>query len=150
MNLIAALTAIAAAGCGTTCNLAGGFTHPDSEPAIYGGVQRDLKIVDDLVGKNESEAATDPRGILIAVSLGLTEGVLTVVGDTLTLPITVYLQDRRASKAAADQKETHSAELANPPGFSATLGRPSAIVENRASPVPPPISELPVARENRP
>src|ERR1700730_1319947 len=111
MTIVAALAAISLTGCGTTCNLAGGFKHPDDEPKIYGGVQRDLDFVAQLgpdkplIG-NPSNAN---KGVLIIIPLLIAEGVLTCVGDTVTLPITIYLQERRVAARKREQEGDHSA-----------------------------------------
>jgi hypothetical protein len=88
-------------GCGTTCNLAGGFTHPETEPRVYGGVQRDLEFVDDMVQKGKP-IGSDPKAVVVLVPFALAEAILSLVGDTLTLPITIYLQDRRVAASKWD------------------------------------------------
>jgi hypothetical protein len=111
MAIVAALAAISSTGCGTTCNLAGGFKHPDDEPKIYGGVQRDLDFVAQLspdkpLMGNPSNAN---KGVLIIIPLLIAEGVLTCVGDTVTLPITIYLQERRVAARKREQEGDNSA-----------------------------------------
>jgi hypothetical protein len=44
---LVATAALPLSGCGTICNFAGGFVHPD-EPRVYGGVLRDLEILGDM------------------------------------------------------------------------------------------------------
>jgi hypothetical protein len=101
-------------GCGTTCNLAGSFTHPETEPRVYGGVRRDLEFVDDVVQKGKP-IGSDPKAVVVLVPFALAEAILTLVGDTLTLPITIYLQDRRvaASKCDHDSKPAASSGSAS-------------------------------------
>jgi uncharacterized protein YceK len=120
-TMLASLTAIALSGCGTVCNLAGGITHPDEEPRIYGGVKRDMEILGEVVGKQEplftesnANRADGGRGAIIGaavlMTLGAADPVLSFVGDTLTLPITIPLEEIRTARQqkidAGNQQET--------------------------------------------
>jgi hypothetical protein len=101
--LIATIAAISASGCGTVCNFVGGIAHPESEPRVYGGVQRDLEILNqgwDQPSPKKDVQTQDPRVVFLLIPLAVAEGVLTVVGDTLTLPITIPLQRNRTSQNA--------------------------------------------------
>jgi hypothetical protein len=109
-----ALTAIliSSAGCGTVCNLVGGITHPQSEPRVYGGVARDLEVLDDVVKgvqSGQTGAGITPQGggpgaavVLGAiVGIAVADPILSFVADTVTLPLTIPLQNRRIAKESS-------------------------------------------------
>jgi uncharacterized protein YceK len=109
ISLVVILVALSSSGCGTVCNLAGGVLHPDSEPRIYGGVIRDFEIIDKVVSKPEpllhpqadsSLGNGQGAAYLLAAIIGVAavEPVVSLVADTLTLPITIPLQNRRIAK----------------------------------------------------
>jgi uncharacterized protein YceK len=85
-------------GCGTVCNLADGVRHPDQAPRTYGGVARNLEwisegqIVENPYPESWDEAVENFYGIAYWTII---DPPLSFVGDTLTLPLTWYLQDRR-------------------------------------------------------
>ena len=87
LGLLALTIAVLAIGCGTVCNLAGGFVHPEEEPKVYGGVQRDLGFI--------GEMASDPKGFncpagsqgaamtaIFILGMAAVDPVLSLVGDT--------------------------------------------------------------------
>jgi hypothetical protein len=91
-------------GCGTVCNLAGGITHPESEPRIYGGFIRDIEIIESAVNApspQRVENVGDGKGaailVLAIISVAAVDPLLSLAADTLTLPITIPLQERRIS-----------------------------------------------------
>lgn len=51
---LAGVTFSLAVGCGTVCNLAGGVIHPEDEPKVYGGMQRDLDFYSGMVDGGSS------------------------------------------------------------------------------------------------
>ncbi len=99
---LTALVATACCGCGTICNLA------SSDPQVYGGPEKDIEIW--------SERGM-PRGQNVGafafLGLCLADLPVSLVGDTLTLPLAIYLQQRRdasrdsrvESTALADSNE---------------------------------------------
>jgi uncharacterized protein YceK len=121
------LTALSS-GCGTVCNLV------SSDREVYGGVPYDLSAyrswmesreieigelkIQGLQGREQidqvGEALIDrPVGVLVLV----TDGCLSVVGDTLTFPLAYLLQivkvkedARRRSQQANEQPETPEVE----------------------------------------
>jgi len=117
---MAAFIAVVVGGCGTVCNLAGGVLHPDEEPRVYGGVQRDLE------GKwgfgypplDSESTVEDVKDRLYFLALLPVEFGLSFVGDTLTLPITIPLQARRE---AANKSGDSSAVCPAPLGPSESL-----------------------------
>jgi len=102
--LIMGLTAVLLSGCGTVCNLAGGIVHPDSEPRVYGGVQRDVAIIEEAVKAPPltSQSTEDPKVVLWLLSIAAVDPILSFVADTLTLPITIPLQKSRLGRTEVD------------------------------------------------
>jgi len=110
-SLVVILVALSSNGCGTVCNLAGGVLHPDNEPRIYGGVIRDVEIIDKIVNKPPPDRPGTLNGsgihgggwgagvVLVAiVSVVAMDPVISLIADTLTLPITIPLQNRRIAQ----------------------------------------------------
>lgn len=137
--LLAASVAISTVGCGTVCNLAGGVIHPDSEPRVYGGFIRDIEIIDSVVShpspQRELFHGTDGRaaalfaGAILAVAA--VDPMVSLVADTLTLPVTIPLQEKRIAR----QRDHAPLDPANvPTGTEHT--EPSPPGESR--PAPPP------------
>jgi hypothetical protein len=130
-RMLVVVVAFALSGCGTVCNLAGGWSHPDSEPRIYGGVQKDIE----WYGQTKDSQAVptlaprDGRFALVVVGIIAMEPALTFLADTLTLPLTIYLQERRV---AADKSEHAGDELgkaANLLNETPSLGNPVPVDE---------------------
>jgi hypothetical protein len=104
LALCLATTALSS-GCGTVCNFAGAWTRPDIEPRVYGGVIRDLETFDELLDKNTplfpASSSGDGRGALLGYGaicgFLLVEPVASLVADTATLPLTIYLEHRRTA-----------------------------------------------------
>jgi uncharacterized protein YceK len=106
-SFVVILVALSSSGCGTVCNLAGGVVHPDSEPRIYGGFIRDFEIIDKAVSKPE-EHLLSPGGnangqgaayaMAAIIAVAAVDPVVCLIADTLTLPITIPLQNRRIAK----------------------------------------------------
>jgi hypothetical protein len=105
-------------GCGTVCNLAGGLVDADHETRVYGGVLFDLKEWDSVVSNPspKEEQGCDPRLGVIILGLCVADPAVSFVADTITLPITLYVQKRRneASKSEADRRKTVGSEQASP------------------------------------
>jgi hypothetical protein len=133
---LVALMAVAGTGCGTICNFVGGLIHPDQEPRVYGGVQRDITVVEGLTSK--PPAMTFPisnschhdaaAAIFVGccVSMIVVDPALSLAADTLTLPITLYVQHRRE---AAEDSGSSSPPA---PGSTTTviiLGEPQSLAE---------------------
>ena len=127
LGLLALTIAVLAIGCGTVCNLAGGFVHPEEEPKVYGGVQRDLGFI--------GEMASDPKGFncpaggqgaamtaIFILGMAAVDPVLSLVGDTLTLPITLLVEHQREARKTSEQK----AKMADADELPVTLGKPEA------------------------
>ena len=110
---MAVWVAVGSSGCGTVCNLAGGVLHPDEEPRVYGGVQRDLEgnlqtlPFSPLSSPGEGCSANEGKGraVVAVVVLALipVEFGLNFVGDTLTLPLTIPLQEAREAAYKANE-----------------------------------------------
>jgi uncharacterized protein YceK len=119
-TIILVLAAVSLSGCGTVCNLAGGMLHPDSEPRVYGGVIRDVEIIDNVVSSESSESLLPINGgggtgaammLAALISVPVVDPVLSLVADTLTLPVTIPLQERRIAR----QQEGSAPNQANAP-----------------------------------
>jgi uncharacterized protein YceK len=88
-NLItlAAAVILAFSGCGTICNLA------DPDPAFYGGIQKDLEIIQtpDALGPAVS-AESNREQVAMALIMASAEIGLSAAADTLTLPIVLWMR----------------------------------------------------------
>ncbi len=169
---LAGWIALWAGGCGTVCNLGGGLIHPDTEPRVYGGVQRDLEFIEGLThkplfpdGVNTGGGNNVAAAVIVGCCLGLmvTDPVLSFLGDTMTLPITVYAQHRReaaygdqtAGVPPPNQTETAPATLGEPRAPEPTQAGQSApdwveglraeIVQGMKPPVKPAVAGVPPA-----
>jgi uncharacterized protein YceK len=115
-SLIVVIATISLSGCGTVCNLGGGFVHPDSEPRVYGGFMRDVVILygarnDSLgIGSDGRIPAGSEKGTAIMmaaiIAVATVDPLLSLVGDTLTLPITIPLQNRRIDREQQAESST--------------------------------------------
>jgi hypothetical protein len=147
--LVAAAAALSLTGCGTVCNLAGGMIHPDEEPRVYGGVLRDFEVIGAVVTGSPSDEQThvggdgkdEVIGLAFVAALGVADPLLSLVGDTLTLPITIPVQNKRTAAAKRDRAAVAAAERADvsletpqpldpagggPPAPAATKDRPGS------------------------
>ena len=113
-------------GCGTVCNLAGGFIHPDAAPKVYGGMQIDLEgfqeLMDDHWSMTKSTSSGQSTAWMAIAVLGFmaAEPALTFVGDTLTLPIALLAEHFRKARKSGEEE----AKVAGEGGQPVTLGRP--------------------------
>ncbi len=127
---LAALTiGFLAIGCGTVCNLAGGLVHPDEEPKVYGGVQRDLDFFTKAVERKQSgndstsqgTGTSGAYGAVFILAFMVAEPALSFVGDTLTLPITIWAEYRREVEREAEGSDE---EPKPAPPAPASIGKP--------------------------
>jgi uncharacterized protein YceK len=106
---VVALAVLSASGCGTVCNLASG------DPQIYGGPQADIMMaLTPAHGAGDTPPSPAREGDATAEGfngswpflLVLADIPLSLVGDTMTLPLTVYLRQNKHPKPdrAADRK----------------------------------------------
>jgi uncharacterized protein YceK len=79
--LFVALAFVALVGCGTVRNLATG------DPEIYGGVQKDIEIIQ--TPPPRSGVGINPMTLALFTPVDL---CLSLVGDTLTLPLAVCMR----------------------------------------------------------
>ena len=94
--VVLAIGAVSMSGCGTVCNFAGGIAHPDVEPRVYGGVLRDIQVIEDAVTCDPTQRKFgDPRAIVVVLPIAVADPIVSFIADTLTLPITIPLQERR-------------------------------------------------------
>jgi hypothetical protein len=100
--------------------------YPDREPRVYGGVQIDLDFIDKLVrGEKQVGGVSDPRGALLVIALICSDPALSLVADTLTLPITIRAEDKRIAKS--NQHNDEVPESTGPIFKDASLGLPEPI-----------------------
>ena len=119
--VVGAVLVLAPTSCGTICNFAGGLFDSTREPQVYGGVRFDLQAASDILDSMDHPAhytgpVFDIGGnqamAMILLPVMLVDPVLSAVTDTLTLPITIYLQEKRAAVYKADNT---AREPVNPP-----------------------------------
>ena len=123
--VMAAGAVFSLSGCGTFCNFGASIVHFDGDelerPAIYGGFQLDMETARGLAntggfGANENKATA------VLVLLELADIPLTLVTDTLTLPITVLVQEVRRAGRHQDAPATENVESsAMPPSQPAQV-----------------------------
>jgi uncharacterized protein YceK len=95
LPLVAAVASFALTACGTISNVQDGG-H------IYGGVRSDVETGSEGLTELQSNTRSLPKGLLVlGVSVAAIDLPLTVIGDTLTLPITI----RRALFGRSDHTE---------------------------------------------
>ena len=133
LGLTALMLGFLAIGCGTVCNLAGGLVHPDEEPRVYGGVQRDLGFIGEMAERKQSgndstsqgTGTSGAYGAIFTLAFMFAEPALSFVGDTLTLPITLWAEYRRDVEREAAESDKEPAPA--PPGpLPAAIGKPEA------------------------
>lgn len=96
--LFAGFAALGFCGCGTICNFAGKAVDPSIETRVYGGVQLDLEVLDHLVSTPDIKLASDPKAAVFFYPLAIVDPLFCLVADTLTLPITLHVQEKREQK----------------------------------------------------
>ena len=114
---LAALAVLPISGCGTICNFAYGFVKPDEAPSVYGGFGFDMQVFEAVAsGQTQSLNITHGSGYTVLFIAGLlcADPVLSLAADTLTLPITLYLEDRRARAYARDHGDGGPSMLSGP------------------------------------
>jgi hypothetical protein len=116
---------LAMSGCGTVCNFAGGVVHPDKEPRIYGGVQRDIEIIDKAVNAHPDNPPNMGKGAVYLIALAAVDTIVSFVADTLTLPITIPIQYWRERRE--EREDTYSSDSKDPKEPVIRLGPPSPI-----------------------
>jgi hypothetical protein len=98
-------------GCGTVCNLA------SSNPQVYGGLDKDAELTREIQGR----AIAPPVKLAVAVFV-LPDFLASLAGDTLTLPLMLYLADRNVEanadggKAVPDPKRPAQELVQKPEG----------------------------------
>ena len=98
MHKLILFAAMACTGCGTVVNLA----TPMREGKVYGGVKNDLDFIEHIVNGSTgdsgllSSASGAPGAAFAAVFIifPFVDLGLSALGDTLTLPITTWLDSR--------------------------------------------------------
>jgi hypothetical protein len=134
VTAVVALAAALAGGCGTVCNLAGGLWDKDHEPTIYGGVLNDLQFVGSVVNGSPSTehrlgnpGGGNGYGALLLLAVLAADPAVSFVADTLTLPITIPLQQGRAAAYKRENSDTGQAHASEPATPKAFLGEPRPV-----------------------
>ncbi len=100
-----AFVAVSLSGCGTVCNFVGVIIHPDREPRIYGGVLRDVDIIERAIESPPSKTQMcDPRAYIYIIPLAVADPIASFVADTMTLPIMICLHERWLAAESAAEK----------------------------------------------
>ena len=94
-------------GCGTLYNLGGGLVDPQHEIRNYGGTQLELQAAASIANGG-SMGVTDPRIGLVFLGIFGVEVAATIVGDTVTFPITNALQRPAAGAFETSRSATTS------------------------------------------
>ena len=80
-----ALLGISASGCGTALNV-----RSDGQQKVYGAVQHDLECI------RHNLDTSKPRKLpVLSVAIGLLDLPFSLIGDTLTLPLTISATVRK-------------------------------------------------------
>ncbi len=118
---VVATAALLLSGCGTVCNFAGGLTHAD--PQVYGGVQLDLAVLGAIAGVStvSDSAPVDPRVGFIFLGILLVDPILSLAGDTLTLPITLYIEHQRKKACATDHSQVATESSPRGEGWNSAI-----------------------------
>src|SRR5262249_52596790 len=103
VSVVLAVAAVSLSGCGTECNFGAAIAPPSKDPEgwprVYGGHQLDAMVLEKATGSHMGSLGSGGGSKAVAKVLVLAaiivapvaEGVATLVGDTLTLPITFPL-----------------------------------------------------------
>jgi hypothetical protein len=86
---VAALCAALASGCGTICNVASG-----NADRPYGGVALDLAVLSSKRDTPLVSNGCDGGGVVFLFAFAGGELALSFVGDTLLLPLALYLEHK--------------------------------------------------------
>ena len=86
MAVLGTIAAVLPAGCGTICN----FAHGD--PDIYGGVQKDVAFIQTPRQTGGGGASLNNQGMVFLAALVCADAGLSLIADTLTLPLAVYMR----------------------------------------------------------
>lgn len=115
---VVAVLSLSLCGCGTVCNFAGGVVHSDREPAVYGGVKRDLDIIESAVNAHPDNPPNMGKGAVYLVALALVDPIVSFIADTLTLPITIPIQYWRQKAEKNDENSTSNTGEPKSPGLT--------------------------------
>ena len=99
----AVTAAFLSSGCGTICNLKSG------DPDIYGGVKKDVTFIQTPPSDPNSTIRASGQGGAIILAVIAAEMGLSLVADTLTLPLVVRM---RQYEQASDDKTQPSGDEA--------------------------------------
>ena len=94
--VMVALWAMLASGCGTILNVSSGDLFP------YGGVARDFAFIASATDSSTSSTSAGKGGAVALLILLPTEVSLSFFGDTVTLPLMLYLRSKVANYDSVD------------------------------------------------
>jgi uncharacterized protein YceK len=80
------LPPLLACGCGTICNLA------SNDPDFYGGFRKDVQVIQTPHTLPMSARPTGSQGRVIIAALLVADAGLSLVADTLTFPVVVFMR----------------------------------------------------------
>ena len=123
--VMVSVAVVSLSGCGTFCNFGASIVHFDGDelerPAIYGGFQLDMELARHLAN-NGGFGSNENKATAVIVLLEMADIPLTLVTDTLTLPITVLVQQIRVANRPRNQPTNENAESsAMPPTQAAQV-----------------------------
>jgi uncharacterized protein YceK len=111
------LSTLSLGGCGTLCNFGASVLPPPDNgtafPAVYGGVMFDLAVL--TIPSNSSATGgrgSEAEGELVKAALVLADIPVSLIGDTLTLPITLWAHRKRMQPDA--ESRGHSSAPVDP------------------------------------
>ncbi len=99
--VIISICMFAIIGCGTIINIMHlGAASSNGEWIPYGGIKHDIFCL------SEGRFASDPLGFAIARTLCVIDMPLSIIGDTLTLPICLISEGNQGNRAGHNSPQT--------------------------------------------
>jgi uncharacterized protein YceK len=124
---LAAAVMVALSGCGTSLNL-------DGDSRIYGGVAQDVQEARERLAQADNPSCPDAPGSSPAwnrtlATLACADVPLSLVGDTLTLPLTFLTEweERHDPDSSSTKTDSGGAKAANPRGTGGSPGHPRPV-----------------------
>jgi uncharacterized protein YceK len=87
-----AVAALLSGGCGTVMNLA------SKDPQVFGGPQQDVTLLLTPTQRPEAKGGVQANAGVVAFALVLADLPLSLVGDTVTLPLAIYMRQNKPAK----------------------------------------------------
>jgi uncharacterized protein YceK len=116
--VLCAVAAVLPTGCGTICN----FAHGD--PDVYGGVQKDVEFIQTPRTPGGGGVSIDNRGMAVLAALAFADTGLSLIADTLTLPLAIYMRhEDHASDDAVSPGRSDPVNSADPATQAVSPGK---------------------------